>query len=290
MIDLKKTKHFFSLVKFSHTIFAMPFALTGFFWTLHETNLPEFPYFTLVLILLCMVFARNAAMAFNRYIDREYDAANPRTANREIPAGIIVPKSALIFVALNSVLFCLTTSFINTACLCLSIPALFVVLGYSYTKRFTFLCHFVLGLGLAMAPTGACIALAGTILTVPLCLSALVLLWVGGFDILYALPDDEFDKKHGLHSIPAFLGRRRAMTLSAAVHFLAAAVVVTIPYVSEGGILQIIGSAGFIFLLVYQHIIVGPDNLKRLGAAFGLTNGMASVWYAAFAIADFYLR
>jgi 4-hydroxybenzoate polyprenyltransferase len=290
MIDLKRTEHFFSLVKFSHTVFAMPFALTGFFWTLHETNLPEFPCLTFVLTLLCMVFARNAAMAFNRYIDREYDAANPRTANREIPAGIIRAESALIFVILNSVLFCLTTSFINTACLYLSIPALLVVLGYSYTKRFTFLCHFILGLGLSMAPAGACIALTGTILTVPLCLSVLVLLWVGGFDILYALPDDGFDKTHGLHSIPAFMGRKKAMILSASVHFLAAIVVLTILYVSEGGILQIAGSAGFILLLVYQHLIISPNNLKRLGAAFGLTNGIASIWYAAFAIADFYLR
>ena len=168
-------KNYFSLIKFSHTVFALPFALVGFFLANYLEG--KSPNLTILLcILLCMVFARSAAMAFNRYLDRDIDALNPRTVVREIPAGVIQPKSALIFVIINSVAFVLTTWFLNPLCFALSPVALVVVLGYSYTKRFTALCHFVLGLGLSLAPIGAYLAVTGHFDVLPVLYSVVVLL------------------------------------------------------------------------------------------------------------------
>jgi 4-hydroxybenzoate polyprenyltransferase len=273
-------KHFFSLVKFSHTIFAMPFALVGFFQAWQDSDSNVFPWRILLLVLLCMVFARNSAMGFNRYIDRKYDGKNQRTKDREIPAGIISPESALVFVIVNCVLFCLTTAFINKLTFCLSFVALAVVLGYSYTKRFTSLCHFVLGVGLSIAPTGAYIALTGEFSLFPVLLSVLVLFWVGGFDILYALPDDDFDRENNLHSIPASIGRKKAMILSIAVHVVAATIALLTGFLFDRGFFYWTGCAAFIGLLIYQHLIVTPTNLKRINAAYGVMNGIASVCYA----------
>ncbi|MDR1340792.1 MAG: putative 4-hydroxybenzoate polyprenyltransferase, partial [Prevotellaceae bacterium] len=264
MNGLRKVKHFFSLVKFSHTVFAMPFALTGFFWAWHEADISEFPWKTLLLVLLCMVFARNSAMGFNRYIDREYDGKNRRTRDREIPAGIISPGTALAFVIVNGALFCLTTVFINSLAFCLSFVALAVVLGYSYTKRFTSLCHFVLGAGLAIAPAGAYIALTGEFALIPVLLSALVLFWVGGFDILYALPDCDFDRENRLHSIPVTVGRKNAMILSIAVHAVSILISLLIGVLAGRGFFYWTGCAVFAGMLIYQHAIVSPTNLKRI--------------------------
>ena len=280
-------KKYFSLVKFTHTIFAMPFAMTGFFYGVCDADLLHaFPWKTLALVVSCMVFARNAAMGFNRYADRKIDAANARTAGREIPAGIIASRAALIFVAVNCALFCLAAYFINGTTFALSPVALLIVLGYSYTKRFTWLCHFVLGLGLSIAPAAAYLSVTGRFAPAPLLLSAIVLLWVGGFDILYALPDEDFDKKEKLHSVPAFMGRRKAMLFSSAVHVLAAALMLLSSFVFLRGIWHAAGMCIFIGLLVYQHLIIGPNNLKRLNAAFFTVNGVASVCYAMFAIID----
>ncbi|MEZ4949310.1 MAG: UbiA-like polyprenyltransferase [Saprospiraceae bacterium] len=199
--------NYLSLIKFSHTIFALPFALLGFFLA---TNLPgiEFSWLNLILVLLCMVFARSAAMAFNRYLDRDIDSKNPRTATREIPAGIISPKSALTFVVLNCVGFVITTWFLNPLCFYLSPVALLVVLGYSYTKRFTWLCHFVLGLGLSLAPIGAYLAAGGQFDLIPILLSLVVLFWVGGFDVIYALQDEQFDQSNALYSVPSIFWKK----------------------------------------------------------------------------------
>jgi 4-hydroxybenzoate polyprenyltransferase len=279
-------KHFLSLVKFSHTIFAMPFAMIGFVWAWRESGIAGFPWKTLGLILLCMIFARNSAMGFNRYIDREYDRRNQRTKNREIPAGIISPRSALVFVIANCVLFCITTIFINRLAFCLSFVALAIVLGYSYTKRFTSLCHFVLGAGLSIAPVGAYIALAGEFALPPVLLSGLVLFWVGGFDILYALPDYGFDRDNSLHSVPVALGLKNAMILSIAVHAISILIALIIGLMFDRGLFYWLGCAVFAGLLIYQHIIVSPTNLKRINAAFGLMNGMASICYATFSIVD----
>jgi 4-hydroxybenzoate polyprenyltransferase len=283
---LTTVTHFFSLVKFSHTVFALPFALTGFFWAWHDAGISEFPWKVLLLVLLCMVFARNSAMGFNRYIDREYDGKNRRTKDREIPAGIISPGAARAFVIVNCALFCLTTAFINSLAFYLSFVALAVVLGYSYTKRFTSFCHFVLGAGLAIAPAGAYIALTGELAPVPVLLSVMVLFWVGGFDILYALPDYDFDRENKLHSIPVAAGRKNAMILSIAVHVVAIAISLLTGILSGRGFFYWTGCAVFAGMLIYQHTIVSPANLKRINAAFGLMNGTASICYAVFSITD----
>jgi len=282
-------KNYLSLVKFSHTIFALPFAMIGFFWAWFDLSVNKFPFKLLFLVLLCMVFARNAAMGFNRYIDRKFDKQNQRTKSREIPAGIITPTAALVFVIVNCLLFCLTTFFINSLAFCLSFVALAVVLGYSYTKRFTSLCHFILGMGLAIAPTGAYIALTGEFALLPILLSGLVLFWVGGFDILYALPDDGFDKEYNLYSIPAWLGRKKSMILSITVHIIPAAIAILIGCLFNRGGLYWAGTIIFISLLIYQHTIVSPNNLTRLNAAFGTVNGIASVCFALFTISDLFL-
>ena len=196
-------KKYLSLIKFSHTIFAMPFALIGFFLASQQYN---FEWITLLYVVLCMVFARSAAMAFNRYIDRDIDIANERTAQiREIPNRTITAKNALLFVVINAMLFVLTTYFINSLCFALSPIALLTILGYSYTKRFTVLCHLVLGLGLSLAPIGAYLAVSGVFDIIPILFSCVVLFWVSGFDIIYSLQDDDFDKTQKLHSIPVLL-------------------------------------------------------------------------------------
>jgi 4-hydroxybenzoate polyprenyltransferase len=186
-------KNYFSLVKFSHTVFAMPFALIGYSLAVSEAEY-NFSLRLLLLIVLCMIFARNSAMGFNRLADRKFDALNPRTKDREIPAGIIGSRAAATFILMNAVLFVLTTAFINRLTLYLAPVALLIILGYSLTKRFTYLCHFILGLGLSLAPIGAYISLTGKFSIVPLVYSFIVLTWVSGFDIIYALQDNEFDR------------------------------------------------------------------------------------------------
>jgi 4-hydroxybenzoate polyprenyltransferase len=277
-------RHFASLVKISHTVFALPFALVGFFMAMRDTSV-GFDAWLLLEVVLCMFFARNAAMSFNRYADRHFDAHNPRTAQREIPRGIIQPRYALAFCVANAALFVLTTIFINPLCLALSPVALAVVLGYSYTKRFTAWCHFVLGLGLGIAPTAAYMAVSGTLATAPILLSAVVLLWCGGFDVLYALPDENFDRSEHLHSAPAALGRRSALWLSAVVHVVCVVVAVVICVSAMDNILCKIGTAIFTLCIAYQHAILSVRDISRVNIAFATTNGFASILYATFCIA-----
>lgn len=280
-------KHYFSLVKFAHTAFALPFALISYVLGVLERG---FDFWILVGILACMVFVRNAAMGFNRLIDRRFDAQNVRTAGREIPAGKISVRAATWFVVLNAVAFVVVAATFNRLTLWLSPVVLVVVLGYSYTKRFTALCHAVLGLGLAMAPCGAYIAVTGTLLIVPVWLSVLVLTWVTGFDIIYALQDVDFDRSQRLHSIPAALGVRGALWVSVLLHAVTAAMVAVVGFSLGGGILYCIGAAIFLALLLYQHLIVRPDDLSRIGAMFGITNGVASIAYAVFVILGLFFR
>ena len=289
MVSLSKEyiKNYLSLVKFSHTIFAMPFALIGFFIAVN-TRGGQYNWKLLIMVVLCMVFARNASMAFNRYIDREYDERNPRTAIREIPKGIIKPFSALKFVLLNSVLFIITTFFINNLVFYLSPIALFITLGYSLTKRFTSLSHFVLGLGLSLAPIGAYLAVKNEFALLPVIYSFIVLLWVSGFDILYALQDIDFDKKEELKSVPVLLGKNNAMMLSRFLHTITAGLVVIAGFLGKFHKLYWTGSFIFIGLLVFQHLIISPKNLKRLNIAFFTTNGIASSVFAAFTIIDMF--
>ncbi|MBX2928135.1 MAG: putative 4-hydroxybenzoate polyprenyltransferase [Saprospiraceae bacterium] len=285
-------KNYLSLIKFSHTVFAMPFAVLGFFLAiLHSGQGLSWRLFALV--LLCMVFARSAAMAFNRYLDRSVDERNPRTRSREIPAGLISPRAALVFVIVSSLLFVLCTWFINPLCFVLSPVALAVILGYSYTKRFTFLCHFVLGLGLSLAPIGAYLAVTGRFDLLPLLYSAAVLLWVSGFDIIYALQDEDFDRSLQLHSVPAALGKKKALALSSVLHFGSALFILGGAYWLSRlfpvfGWLQWAGAAVFVLLLFYQHTLVRPNDLSRVNLAFFTTNGIAGVIFSALVILDMY--
>ena len=279
--------NYLSLIKFSHTVFALPFALIGFFLASSQFG---FDWGNLVLVLMCMVFARSAAMAFNRYIDRDIDLKNPRTAEvREIPKGVISPKAALLFVIFTSVNFIITTYFINTLCFYLSPIALIVVLGYSYTKRFTSLCHLVLGLGLALAPLGAYLAVSGKFALSPILFSVAVLFWVSGFDIIYALQDDTFDKENKLNSIPVFLGRKKALNLSKFFHLITFLTLAYAGVLLEINLLYWIGFALFSALLIYQHTIISEKDLSRVNLAFFTTNGIASVVFGVFVILDFLL-
>jgi 4-hydroxybenzoate polyprenyltransferase len=300
-------KKYLSLVKFSHTIFAMPFALIGFFlgvialrqfpldnsmaqsW--HTTIFP--PKYLLVkflLVILCMIFARSAAMAFNRWLDAKYDALNPRTAVREIPSGSIQPNNALLFTVINCILFIVSTFFINRLCFYLSPIALFVILFYSYTKRFTALCHLVLGVGLSLAPIGAYLAVTGQFNVLPLLFSFAVLFWVSGFDIIYALQDEDFDKQYKLHSIPTWVGKTKALYISTLLHLLSAACVVYAGYYGNFSNWYWCGVVVFIGLLIYQHILVKPTDLSKVNMAFFTTNGIASVVFAVFVLLDLFLN
>lgn len=279
---------YLSLIKFSHTIFAMPFAVIGFFIGINEKPVEE-PLLLFLKVVLCMVFARSAAMAFNRYLDRDIDAKNPRTKQREIPAGLIRPANALLFVILNSILFIGTTWFINPLCFYLSFVALFVILFYSYTKRFTWLCHLLLGLGLSLAPIGAYLAVTGTFSVLPVLFSIAVITWVSGFDIIYALQDDEFDKSENLNSIPSYMGRKNALTFSTILHGISAVAVFCAGIAGGFSWLYYIGCIVFTGMLVYQHRLVKPDDLSKVNIAFATTNGVASVCFSLFVIADIWL-
>ncbi|MEQ8624315.1 MAG: UbiA-like polyprenyltransferase [Vicingaceae bacterium] len=284
-----KVKNYLSLIKFSHTLFALPFAIVGYFLAL-EFSAHTFDWLLLGKVILCMVFARSAAMAFNRYIDRDIDSSNERTAAvREIPRGILKPQAVLMFVIFNSFLFILTTFFINSICFYLSPIALVIVLGYSYTKRFTALCHLILGIGLALAPIGAYLAVTGTFAWLPLYLSFAVLFWVAGFDMIYALQDEDFDRSMSLNSIPVAIGRKATLNLSIFFHLVTAGFMIYIGFLAEANAWFWIGIAVFLILLIYQHLIVKPNDLSKVNLAFFTTNGIASVIFSIFVILSFYL-
>jgi 4-hydroxybenzoate polyprenyltransferase len=322
---MKKIKDYLSLIKFSHSIFALPFAVIGFVLAINvpffldpswgnklskvQKNNPYWPanysdpkydflneghnkpiIYTAILCLLCMIFARSAAMAFNRYLDRSIDAKNPRTIIREIPSGIIAPKNALLFTIICSLAFVVCCYFINTLCFYLSFVALAVVLGYSYTKRFTPLCHLVLGLGLSLAPIGAYIAVTNQFDTLPILFSFVVLFWVSGFDIIYALQDEEFDRANNLKSIPVLLGAKNALNLSRFFHIAAAVILLVIGLLYPFHFLYWIGAALFGALLIRQHSIIRYNELSKVNIAFFTLNGFASIVFAIFVIMDLILK
>lgn len=283
-------KSYLSLVKFAHTVFALPFALLSFFLGFKLSNLP-FDWRLLGLILLCMVFARSAAMAFNRIVDRRIDARNARTLLREIPAGKIKTSSALMFVIIMSVGFVFTTYWINPLVFYLSPIALLIILGYSYTKRFTWLCHFVLGIGLGLAPIGAFIAVTGEFHILPVLYGIMVMLWVSGFDIVYALQDEEFDKENGLYSIPQQFGKETAKKISMIVHFICACFLFYIAWYQGQmlptlGFLHWFGAIGFAGLLFWQHRLIKLHDLGKINQAFFETNGIASILFGTAVIVD----
>ncbi|MCF6365810.1 MAG: putative 4-hydroxybenzoate polyprenyltransferase [Bacteroidales bacterium] len=287
-------KNYLSLVKFSHTIFAMPFAIIGFFLAVKTTETNLFSnegIKILILVLLDMVFARNAAMGFNRWLDRKIDAKNPRTVIREIPSGKIKAEYALWFVIINSVLFLIATFFINMFVFMLAPVALIVVLGYSYTKRFTALSHFVLGLGLSLAPVGSYLAVTGEFSLLPVLFSLTVLFWTAGFDIIYSLQDEEFDKKEKLKSIPAFIGKKNALNLSILLHLITAGFIIWAGIIGADflGIWYWAGAFFFGSSLFYQHIIVKTNDLSKVNLSFFTVNGIASVIFAVFTIVSLYI-
>ena len=306
---MSSIKNYLSLIKFSHTIFAMPFAMIGFFlgvlknklhiqqWNLNTTvgwgsnNVSTYQIIIkFLLVLLCMITARSAAMAFNRYLDRSFDAANPRTAIREIPKGIIAVNGALIFTIVSSLLFVVCSYFINTLCFALSPIALFVVLFYSYTKRFTPLCHLVLGVGLSLAPIGSYLAVTGVFAPLPLLFSFAVIFWVSGFDIIYALQDEQFDKEHKLYSIPAWLGKKKALTVSRIFHAISALFILAAGLHGDFQWLYWLGFSVFAGMLIYQQSLVKPNDLSRVNLAFMTANGIASIAFGILVISDMLIR
>lgn len=285
---MAKFKTYLSFIKFSHSIFAMPFAILGLILAFEINNI-EFDWRIFIFIILCMIFARNAAMGFNRYLDREIDAKNPRTKMREIPSGILSEKAALIFVIINSILFVLTSFFINKLVFFLSPIALLVVLGYSYTKRFTILCHFVLGLGLALAPIGAYLAVAGEFNSlIPILLSISVLCWTAGFDIIYASQDVSFDAKNKLHSVPSRLGVKKALKISAISHFISVSLIFSLGFFDVFGNIYWMAAIVFLLLLLNQHRLVNHKDLSKVNMAFFTLNGFASILFASISIVSIY--
>lgn len=285
MLKKAKIKNYLSLVKFAHTVFAMPFALIGFAMATKNYS-ANLDIKLLILVILCMIFARNAAMSFNRWIDRNIDKLNPRTAMREIPAEIIKPGSALAFSIINGILFIIAAWLINSLCFYLSPVALLIILGYSITKRFTALSHFILGLGLSLAPIGAYLAISGIFDIAPIILSVAVLFWVSGFDVMYSLQDESFDRLIKLKSIPVFMGTKNALLLSIITHLLTVILLIWFGLLIDGTIIYWIGFAIFTALLLYQHLIVKPNDLSRMNLAFFTLNGIASVLFAAITVAD----
>jgi 4-hydroxybenzoate polyprenyltransferase len=277
-----------AMIKIEHTLFALPFAFLGML--LAAGGIP--PWRTVLWIVVAMVGARSAAMAFNRLADRRIDAENPRTATRALPAGQLTPAFVALFVAGSAALLVFAAWRLNPLAFALSPVALGVIFLYSYTKRFTALCHLVLGLALSGAPLGAWIAVRGDVAAAPVVLSGAVLLWVAGFDVLYALQDVAFDRAHGLHSIPARLGVRGALVASALLHLGTLALLVLLPSVYAPGLGggYWVGVAGCVALLAWQHWVVRPDDLSRLDAAFFTANGVLAVWLFLATAVDVALR
>ncbi len=279
---MARLQKYLSLVTFSHTIFAMPFAILGMVIAMDQLDwkMPSGELLRITtLVVLAMITARSAAMAFNRYLDADIDAMNERTKSREIPSGVISRPRALGFTVLMSLGFVLCSLAINPLCFYLSPVALFVILFYSYTKRFTALCHIVLGLGLGLAPIGAYMAVRQSLDPGIILLGVSVLLWVGGFDIVYSLQDKDFDDSQSLHSIPVYLGVRRSIVLSRVLHvfswlFLGGAMYRL--YGSPHG-LMIIALAFFGAVLFYQHGLYSERDLSRINKKYLTTNGVASL-------------
>lgn len=276
---------YLNLIKFSHTIFALPFAAIGFVLGLQKINF-QFEPMLAVKVLLCMVFARSAAMSFNRWTDRYIDKLNPRTAIREIPSGKISSKSALAFTIINCILFIITTYFINSLCFYLSFVALAVVLGYSYTKRFTSLCHVILGLGLSLTPIGSYLAVTGRFDWLPLFFSFAIICWVSGFDIIYALQDEQFDRNNHLQSVPGEFGAKNAISIARNLHIAASVFLLSAGFYADLTLIYFFGWGIFTALLIYQHTLVKENDLSKINLAFFTTNGIASIVFAVFVVSD----
>lgn len=271
---------YFSLIKFSHTIFAMPFALIGAVLGYKNSHLEQIPWELFGFVVLCMFFARSAAMSFNRYADAKIDSLNPRTKNREIPMGIYKPSQVLLFTVINAVFFIATTSFINSLVFYLSPVALFVILGYSYAKRFTFLAHIWLGVALALAPLGAFMVFSASFSWIPIPFSLIVIFWVSGFDVIYSTQDAEFDREHGLNSIPSLVGVNKALNVAFLLHLVAIIGTIVTGLLFKWHFAYWIGAAVFSLMLIWEHVIVRKNhNQKTINMAFATINSYAGLLY-----------
>jgi len=273
------------MIRFSHSVFALPFALTSAGLAARGGGVEARQ---ILWIVVAMVAARSAAMGFNRLADQAIDARNPRTAGRELPRGVLSRGEAWVFVAISTVVFVLAAARLNPLCLALSPVALLIVFGYSYTKRFTAASQIVLGLSLAVAPVGAWLAIRGRFEAVPLVLGAAVVLWVAGFDTIYACQDAEFDRREGLHSIPARLGVPRALVVARALHLGAILLLIGLYPLVPLHPLYLAGVAVVAGLLAWEHTLVRADDLSRVMQAFNL-NGWVSLGYFAFTAAAAWL-
>lgn len=282
---LARIRHFLELIRFSHTVFALPFALLSAILAWRQT---PFLWEHLAGILVCMVLARSAAMAFNRLVDRDVDAANPRTVRRHIPAGLLTPAAVTTFILLCSAGFVATTLVFlpNRWPLYLSVPVLLFLLGYSYAKRWTSLCHYWLSAALMLSPIAAWIALRGNIEATPALLAAVIFFWVGGFDILYATQDAEFDRERGLFSIPAKVGIPAALKIAASSHVLTVAALFALWKFAPLGPVFLAGIIGLAILLAYEHSLVRPNDLSRVNTAFFHVNAVVSVGILILGVVD----
>ncbi|HLQ45529.1 MAG TPA: UbiA-like polyprenyltransferase [Planctomycetaceae bacterium] len=288
---LLKIKHLLELIRFSHTVFALPFALLAAILAWHSRREP-FAGRELAGILLCMVFARSAAMAFNRLVDWKFDAANPRTAGRHLPAGLLSGTTVILFTIACSAGFIASTGLFlpNPWPIWLAVPVLLFLLGYSYAKRFTAWCHYWLSAALMLSPLAAWIAIRAEVAWTPVCLAAVVFFWVGGFDILYACQDADFDQAHQLRSIPVRWGIGRALKLAAVSHLLTAVCLFAFWRVAGFGAVFLSGIIAVTLLLAYEHWLVRPDDLSRVGVAFFNINAVIGVGLLLLGVADLYVR
>lgn len=283
---VRKLQIILDMIKFEHTVFALPFAIMSAF--IASDGLP--PLDKCGWILLAMIGARSCAMAFNRLVDAKIDGNNPRTAMRAIPAGLITTGSVWIFTVASAALLVFSAYKLNPLAFALSPVALVITMGYSFTKRFTSLSHFWLGLSLSIAPIGAWIAVKGKFDWIPMLLGLSVLLWTAGFDIIYACQDFEFDRKNRLHSIPARIGIRKALWLSSALHLITVSILVGLAVLPNLGALYLIGVGVVTLILIYEHAIVSPSDLSRVNLAFFTLNGMVSLVLSALSVADLLMK
>lgn len=282
---INKIQNYLGMVRFSHTIFALPFALMSAFVAAGGS----LQWSVAGWILLSMASARTCAMTFNRMVDAKIDAQNPRTKDRHIPAGVVSMTEAGALLFACAALFFFGAWQLNPLALMLAPIALVIVCGYSLFKRFSALCHFVLGLALAIAPIGAWIAVTGEFALPPVLLGAGVLLWVAGFDVIYALLDEDFDKKMGLHSIVVRFGRQNALRIAFALHVISVIFVGTFGWSANLGGWFYLGEAGFASLILFEHLLVRPDDIGRINMAFFNVNGVISIGLFGFTLLDLYL-
>ena len=282
----KKIRVYAEFIKFSHSLFAFPFALSMGVLSLDYASVS---IYQILYICLALVFARSAAMSFNRVIDAAMDAQNERTLNREIPAGIISQKEGWIFFGVHTLLFIFMSYLLSKECALLSPIVLFIILGYSYTKRFTSYCHLVLGLGLSLAPGGVWFALTNTFSLIPIPLMLGVLFWVSGFDMLYSCQDENFDRENGYYSFPVRLGIKNTFFVSKILHGMAVVFLILNGMVFSLGSLYYCFIALFAFFLVKQHLLITPDDLTQIDAAFFTQNGIASFLFFIGVVFDRFL-